>query len=328
MSITRKDYSAHLEIFAEQLVEIFNHQESGVKAQQYDLKLFETFLIENKINHIDTNTVLQFIVYVRKERDNSPESTNRKLSSIKMYLRYLRFSSVQGAFDIKTDDIKCVRSAYQGPLQTLNSDDINSIFEQIDMDSTMGFRDFVIVSLMYRLGLRIGEVHRISLDDIDMKEEIITVHGKGQKKRILPLVDDMPELIAKAMVLRNAWLGASRSDALFLSRKGHRLAIRTMQENFQKLVKAAGELTLTKVTPHTLRHAFASHVMEKEGANLIVLKAIMGHKYLSTLEIYVHPSMNAQRRAVNDHIANEVLGGAAANIVTFTRFQPKRKHAN
>ena len=95
MSVTRKDYTDHLELFTEQLVEVFNHQESGVKAQHCDLRLFETFLIENEITHIDTNTILQFIVYVRKERKNSPESTNRKLSSIKTYLRYLRFSSVQ-----------------------------------------------------------------------------------------------------------------------------------------------------------------------------------------------------------------------------------------
>ena len=328
MSVTRKDYTDHLELFTEQLVEVFNHQESGVKAQHCDLRLFETFLIENEITHIDTNTILQFIVYVRKERKNSPESTNRKLSSIKTYLRYLRFSSVQGAFDIKTDDIKCVRSAYQGPLQTLNHKDIKLIFEQIDMDSRMGFRDFVIVSLMYRLGLRVGEVHRLSLDDINMEDELITVHGKGKKMRVLPLVDDMPELIAKAIVIQNSWYGANRNDALFLSRKGHRLGIRTIQENFKKLVKAAGELSIQKVTPHTLRHAFASHVMEKEGADLIVLKAIMGHKYLSTLEIYMHPSIEAQRRAVNDHIANEVLGGAAANVICFSRFQPKRIHAN
>jgi len=326
MSVTLKDYSGHLELFCRQIVEVFNHQESGVKSQHYDLKLFEQFLIDKKVKEIKLDSILAFIVYLRTERKNSPDSTNRKISSLKQYLRFLRFHSVDGAFDLKTDDIKNVRSPFQGPLQTLTADDINLIFDQIDTDSIMGYRDFAICSLLYRLGLRVGEVHRLCISDIDMEKETILVRGKGNKKRLLPMPDDMPEVIAKVIVMRNAFYRSNKTDALFLSRKGNPLAIRTIQENFKKLVDAAEKFSMKKVTPHTMRHAFASHIMEKEGANLIVLKAIMGHKYLSTLEIYIHPSIEAQRRAVNDHIANEILGGAAAQMVSFSRFQPKRKH--
>ncbi len=135
----------------------------------------------------------------------------------------------------------------------------------------------------------------------------------------------MPELMAKLIVSRQTMYRAHKNDALFLSKRGQPLAIRTIQDNFKRIVNSAGKLSVKKVSPHTLRHAFASHMMENKDANLIVLKAIMGHKYLSTLEIYLHPSIEMQREAVNDHPANEILGGKQVNSIFFSRFQPRRK---
>ena len=325
MSIPLKVFSENIDPFCNQLIHVWNHCESGTKAAYGDLKLMETFLADNKFKEVNADSIIEFITYLRIDRNNAPESANRKISTIRRYIKHLRFSSVEGAFNINIEDLKSVRTAYSGPFQTLTPDEVQRIFDQIDIDSVMGYRDHVAYSLMYRLGMRIGEVHRLTLDDINMKENLITVQGKGRKIRVLPLVNDMPELIAKLLVLRQTWYGASRNESLFLSKKGKPLAIRTLQENFQKLVKAAGKMSLDKVTPHTLRHAFASHALEDEKIDLLVLKTIMGHKYLSTLEIYIHPSVEVQRRVVNDHVANEILGGLAENAICFSRFQPIRK---
>ena len=160
---------------------------------------------------------------------------------------------------------------------------------------------------------------------LSLEQNLIYVRGKGRKNRTLTLVNDMPELMAKLIVSRQTMYRAHKNDALFLSKRGQPLAIRTIQDNFKRIVNSAGKLSVKKVSPHTLRHAFASHMMENKDANLIVLKAIMGHKYLSTLEIYLHPSIEMQREAVNDHPANEILGGKQVNSIFFSRFQPRRK---
>jgi site-specific recombinase XerC len=101
-------------------------------------------------------------------------------------------------------------------------------------------------------------------------------------------------------------LNAHIQEALFISKKGKRLAIRTAQDNFKKYVEKSGKLSLSKVTPHSLRRAFATHALESE-SELLVLKTILGNARLETTEIYLHPSINVVRKAMNDHLANDIL---------------------
>jgi len=134
----------------------------------------------------------------------------------------------------------------------------------------------------------------------------LLIHGKGRRERTLPILPDLMADIENWIVHRQKLHKASQNEALFISKKGNRLSVRTAQDNFHKVVEKAGPFSIEKVTPHSLRHAFATHAIEGE-QDLFVLKAIMGHASSKSTEIYLHPSMRILKKAVNNHIASEIL---------------------
>jgi site-specific recombinase XerD len=174
------------------------------------------------------------------------------------------------------------------------------------------------------LGLRVGEAVNIDIKDIDFDREIIQIHGKGRRERKLPILPDLMNLIEKWIILRQKLHKAAQNEALFISKKGNRLSVRTAQDNFQKIVEKAGSFSIEKVTPHSLRHAFATHAIEGE-QDFFVLKAILGHASSKSTEIYLHPSMRLLKKAVNDHIASEILSEVITKTNIVNRFHQKHK---
>ncbi|OGV65752.1 MAG: hypothetical protein A3K19_25755 [Lentisphaerae bacterium RIFOXYB12_FULL_65_16] len=300
-------FAEHIEAFGRWQVEVANHRRSGVQAALLDLRLCGRFMHEHGLDALDGPALLEFIAWLRTERHNSPAAANRKISSVKTYLRFLRFMQVDGAAQVPARELPRINVPYSGPIQTLAPEEVRRLLGGIDRTSAHGTRDFVICSLLYRLGLRVGEVAALDVADIDLSEQLITVHGKGGRRRILPLVCDMPDLLRHWLAVRTACFRTRGNDALFLSQKGGRMSVRTIEENFQKLVRHTGPYSVQHVTPHTLRHAFATHAVEESDCNLITLKAVMGHAKLTSTEIYLHPSRKTLRAAVNNHIANDIL---------------------
>jgi site-specific recombinase XerD len=290
----------------------FNHQESGVKSNVRDVTMLLRFTDEKKYSSITGETLLEFITWLKAEQGNSAGAINRKISSIKSYIRHLRFLRVKGADTLPIKELPRCREPYSGPIQALEPEEVQKILRAIDTSSVIGYRDYVFYSLIYNLGLRVSEAVGISISDIDFEKEIITIHGKGGKRRIIPIVNQLITMLDKWITFRKKLMNAHIQDALFISKKGKRLAIRTAQDNFKKYVEKAGKLSLSKVTPHSLRHAFATHALESE-SELLVLKTILGHARLETTEIYLHPSINIMRKAMNDHLANDILGGILEN---------------
>jgi len=303
-----------------------NHQPSGIKSNRRDVGILSSYLQDQKISEITGEVILDFITYLSDVRHNDAAAVNRKMSSIKSYLRHLHFRQIEGAAKFPIEYLPRAREPYSGPIQVLEPEEVKKLLGCIDKNSVLGFRDFLLYSLLYRLGLRIGEALSINLKDIDLENQIINIHGKGRRERKLPLVSDIPALIEKWILLRQMLYGAKDSNALFISKKGNRLAQRTAQENFQKIVQKAGPLTLDKVTPHSLRHAFASHAIDGE-ADLIVLKAVLGHARLESTEHYVHPSMRVLQKAVNEHISSRILSALIEENVVFLRVQQQRSCA-
>jgi len=307
MYLSSMDFSRHIDAFCVWQLEVTNHRQSGVDATLIDLHLCERFLIENDYAVLDGPALLAFITWLRMERGNEPVSVNRKISSVKTYLRFLRFMQIAGAERVPTRELPRINVSWRGPVQTLSPEEVRRLFDGVDRTSANGFRDFIIYSLMYRLGLRVGEVNALDVGDIDLDELIITVHGKGGKQRILPLVSDMPALLRDWFAVRASSFRTRGKEPLFLSQKGSRIAIRTIEENFQKLVQYTGPYTIEHVTPHTLRHAFATHAVEESDCNMVTLKAVMGHARFTSTEVYLHPSPKTLRKAVNNHPAGEIL---------------------
>lgn len=303
-------------------VRIFDHQPSGTRANARDLALFTRFLYEQRLRQITGETLLNFVKHLREKRDNGAGAINRKIASIRSYIRYLRFCQVDGADKFPIESLGRARQPYAGPVQTLEPEEMPRLFKSIDTHSVLGVRDYVLLSLLYRLGLRLGEALSLQLKDIDFDKQLLHVHGKGRRNRTLPLVSDIPGILENWLLVRQRLSGAGLS-ALFISKKRHALSARVAQENFQKIIAKAGPFSIKKVTPHTLRHAFASHAIEGD-ADLIVLKAVMGHASTKSTELYLHPSMRILRKAVNDHLASDILGDLIEDKIVVLRVQQSR----
>jgi site-specific recombinase XerD len=285
---------------------LLNHQPSGVEANERDLNLFSKYFHQQNIDKITGEGILDFLTYLRQERDNHAGSINRKEASIRSYLLYLRFVQVDGADGLPIESMPRARQPYPGPLKTLEPEEVNRLLDSIDRGSILGFRDFFLYTLIYRLGLRISEALNIDLSDIDFEKEILHIHGKGRRERQLPLLPDIIKLLNTWLIYRSKLFHADKLEALFISKKGNRLSVRTAQDNLKKIVTKAGPFSIDKVTPHSFRHAFATHAIEGE-QDLVVLKAILGHASSKSTEIYCHPSMRVLRKAVNNHIASKIL---------------------
>jgi site-specific recombinase XerD len=322
--IATRDFARHIDEYARIMVQTFNHQPCGIEAACRDLRLLCEYLHEHQHAGINGDVLLDFISYLKLERNNKAGSINRKISSIRMYIRYLRFKQIGGAQELPIESLQRAREPYPGPVQVLPPKEVQRLLESADQESVLGFRDFVLFTLVYRLGLRLGEALAIDLDDIDFDQEVLHIHGKGRRERILPLLADLAELIQRWLLHRTRLHRAQCSHALFLSKKGNRLAARTAQEAFQHLRQHAGPLSVSRLTPHSLRHAFASHAMEGE-ADLIVLKAVLGHASMKSTEIYIHPSLAILRKAVTDHPASEILEELISKKVIAVRIHQRRR---
>jgi len=305
-TINLNDFDNHRPAYQKLRLGLLAHQPSGVRANELDLNMFSIFFHDNGHQNITGVSILDALTWFREERDNHAGAINRKESSLRSYLKYLRFNQVSGAGEFPIESLPRAREPYNGPIEALEPKEVTRLLGAVDTNSVLGVRDLLLYTLLYRLGIRIGEAMAIDLKDIDFEKEILLIHGKGRKNRKLPLLPDLMNLLDSWLSCRCRLYNADRLDALFVSKKGNRLSIRTAQDNMKKLVKKAGPFSMDKVTPHSLRHAFATHAVEGE-QDIIVLKSIMGHASSKSTELYMHPSMRILRKAVNDHISAEIL---------------------
>ena len=241
--------------------------------------------------------VMDFQVYLKEERKNAGSSMNRKLFSLRSYSNYLKTLDLEGADRLPFKDILKIRLGYSNGPQALTIKQVKKLFTYIDTSSCLGIRDYCVYGFMYGLGLRVGEVHSMKKHDIDLKNKKVTVTGKGNRERTLQLTDEMIEIITDWLAVRGKFLNSDISDNLFISKKGNPLAIRTMEDNFKKIIEASTINVNFNVTPHTLRHSFASHLND-EGVDILVLQKILGHSTPRSTEIYIHPSEKKVREAL------------------------------
>jgi site-specific recombinase XerD len=312
--VSLQNFSRCIDDFCE-LRLFMHHQPSSVDATRKDLLSCIRFLEEKNYRGIDGSRIIEYIQWLSSECKNCSGTINRKISSLKNYFNHLRLRKVPAAADVPIEYLQRARDAYKGPIHTLKFDEVIRILESFDSSTVLGLRDKTLFTLVYGSGLRIGEAVAIKRADINMIEQTLLIHGKGKRQRIIPLLGHQVTMLQTWLDSRQHLKNAEESPWLFLSKKGNRLSVRRAEEVFKEAVEAVGNLSIEKVTPHTLRHAFASHAVDGN-CDLVVLKAILGHAYLKTTEWYVHPSIETQRKAMDNHLANEKLEQYQYHAVT------------
>jgi len=249
-----------------------------LRAYRKDLeKFFEHIKAEPA--SIDMMDVRGFIAEQIKEGLNKT-TVSRRLACIRSFFKFLYKEGY-----VKTNPAKLVSNLKVPKLlpRFLSVDDVFSLVEKPEGIGFIPVRDKAILELLYSSGLRVSELSGLNIDDLNIKEYMIKVRGKGKKERIVPVGSKAVDAIKSYMVERV--LLKSKDLALFLNRLGTRLTDRGVRRIVVKYAKA---LTLKgQIGPHTLRHSFATHLLQG-GADLRIIQELLGHSSLSTTQKYTH----------------------------------------
>ena len=297
MAISAKQFFKQKDTFFDYREAIYGISPQTLKSNRADLALFESFVTSEKIKSINGKAVIDFQYHLKNHRNNCGASINRKIFTLRSFGNFLKLADVPNAQNLPFYDVLKIRQGYRKRPDALTPAQISLLLRQVEPNTILGLRDYALYALMYQLGLRVGEVHRINLSDMDLEQQKVTVIGKGNKPRTLHINDELLEVVSHYLAVRDRFYNSWLTPALFISKKGNRLAIRTMEDNFKKLVHYAGIQVPFNVTCHTLRHSLASHLNDKD-TDILVIKSILGHASTRSTEPYIHPSMERIRKAM------------------------------
>ena len=254
-----------------------------IEAYNRDLIGFFFFLQQR---HLSATNVKQedLSSFIAEKRTHlSARSLARCLVSIRMFYRFL---VSEGKIPTNPARLLGIPKLYQHLPHVLNRDEVEVLLTQPDQNTTMGRRDKAILELLYATGLRASELIGLRMANINLEAGYIRTIGKGSKERIIPMgtkaIDSLKQYIADS---RASFLKKGTSPYLFLNSRGGRL---TRQGLWKILKNCARKAGITKrITPHTLRHSFATHLLEG-GADLRSVQVMLGHADISTTQIYTH----------------------------------------
>ncbi len=240
--------------------------------------------VDQRLLAVDVNEARAYLAHLN-EKGYSKATVARKLATLRSFYKFLvktnrRSANPLGAIRTPKQDKKLPRF--------LEYQEVKRLLETPPTDSWLGARDRAILETLYSTGIRVSELVSLNMDDIDFLGEIIHIRGKGKKERITPISSSALQAIQHYMEFRNKRAqNNSHFDAkvLFVNKHGHRLSTRSVRRKMDKYLKAAG--LDPAISPHTLRHSFATHMLNN-GADLRSVQELLGHQSLSTTQVYTH----------------------------------------
>ena len=284
MSIT-KDYAEDqlLDQFINQLKVERGLAVNTILAYNHDLMGFFEFLKRRGVSPVQVNQddLLSFIA--EKKTQLSPRSLVRNLVSIRMFYRFL---VIEGKIDSNPARLMGIPKMYRYLPDILSRDEVEAFLLQPDTQTVLGKRDKAILELLYATGLRVTELISLKMIDINLEVGFIRTIGKGSKERIIPMgtkaMDSLKEYLTDS---RPSFPKKEEFSYIFLNSRGRPMT----RQGLWKIIKSyALKAGITKtVTPHTVRHSFATHLLEG-GADLRSIQIMLGHSDISTTQIYTH----------------------------------------
>ncbi|MCW8856546.1 MAG: site-specific tyrosine recombinase XerD [Kangiella sp.] len=271
--------------------------DATLSSYRSDLKLFNQWLQKQGKDLIHSSPFdIQQYLAERYIKQYSSRSTARFLSSARKFYRYLIQSN-----QIKVDPTQQIDSPkIQPPVpKSLSEDEVDSLLSQPDLDTALGLRDKAMLELLYSSGLRITELISVEINQIGFQQGVMRVIGKGNKERLVPIGEEALQAIALYIRHGRAELANEKvCDWLFLSTRGQRMTRQTFWHRTKLYAKTAG--IRKHLSPHTLRHAFATHLLN-HGADLRTLQMLLGHSDLSTTQIYTHVAKERLKQLHSEH---------------------------
>ena len=255
-----------------------NYSKYTISNYRLDLEGFKKFLGDSALEKIDY-LVLRKYLAILKEKNLKNRTVGRHLSTLRSFFKFLIREG-----HLKTNPIASLSSPKQEkPLPLfLTEEEVTKLIGSVKLDDERGFRDRAVIETFYSTGIRVSELVGLNIEDIDFIGAVIKVLGKGKKERIVPIGDIALSAIRAYLERRKK---EQEAGALFLNKSGKRITDRGIRNIIDKYIRIAS--IRQGVSPHTLRHSFATHLLNR-GADLRSVQELLGHVNLSTTQIYTH----------------------------------------
>ncbi len=239
------------------------------------------------IHQLDHLVIREYMGHLHNQKIEK-SSISRKISALRSFCKFLLREGVLAQNPAKL--VKLPKIPKKIPSH-LTVEDCAKLIESPDLSTLLGKRDRAILELLYACGIRVSELSGLNLEDINFKENMVLVKGKGKKERLVPFGRYCHQaLLAYLEVRPQAFVSRSQKsgEAVFLNRLGTRITTRSIGRLVEKYVRSSG--LAQKISPHGLRHSFATHLLNS-GADLRSIQELLGHKQLSTTQKYTHLSI-------------------------------------
>lgn len=259
--------------------------DNTVSAYMTDLELYGKFLIKyqniSDITYVNDEHINKYIASLK--RSNLSKTTiSRKIIAIKEFHKFLYSEKISPDNPAKYIDMPKASKAL--PV-VLSKEEINKMLDSIDTSTPLGLRNKAMIETLYASGLRISELINLSISDIHLREKYIVVIGKGDKERMVPLGDMAIMSLRNYIEKGRPFLSKKGGNILFYNYQGNSISRQSLYKYIVKLAKENG--IEKEISPHTIRHSFATHLLEG-GTDLRIVQELLGHEDISTTQIYTH----------------------------------------
>ena len=256
-----------------------------IAAYLSDLELYGKFLVEyqniSDITNVTEDHINRYIASL-KRADFSKQTISRKIIAIKEFHKFLFSEKISDEDPAKFIDLP--KPSKPLPV-VLSREEMNQMLESIETDTPLGLRNKAMIETLYASGLRISELVNLTTADIHLREKYIVVVGKENKERMVPLGDMAVTALRNYLEKGRPFLSKKPGNTLFYNYQGNSIS---RQSLYKYIVKLAADNGITKeISPHTIRHSFATHLLEG-GTDLRIVQELLGHEDISTTQIYTH----------------------------------------
>lgn len=281
------NFLEYINLFCTYLLVDKNYSENTINSYKRDLEQFYNFVKES-IDTITYNEIKNYLKYMNDTGHNE-RSISRSISALKSFYKFLIINNYAKINPL--ENITTLKLSKKLP-NVLSISDVDTLLN-IKISDNYSIRNKAMLELMYSSGLRVSELINLKTYDIDTLDNIVRTMGKGSKERIIPIGEIANDALINYLNIRYTFLKKDVNDYLFLNNHGKQM---TRQGFFKIIKKIANDKNITKnISPHTLRHSFATHMINN-GADLRTIQELLGHSDISTTQIYTHVS-NDQLRA-------------------------------
>jgi integrase/recombinase XerD len=278
-----------MESLIQEFIDYLGHEKglatNTLESYSRDLKQYYGFLSGDStasLENASQSTIVAYLMYLRKQ-GKATATIARRLAALKAFYQFLVKENYVSSDP--TNDLSSPKLERKLP-KVLTVSEVERLLNQPDLSTPAGKRDKAMLELLYATGIRVSELVNLNILDVDLKEGFVRCMGKGSKERVVPVGDIAVSALRTYLEgARPKLVADAKEKALFVNHHGKRLT----RQGFWKIVKkyAAQAQIRKEITPHTLRHSFATHLLEN-GADIRAVQEMLGHADISTTQIYTH----------------------------------------